>query len=109
MVPPPSAVTAASTHTPNQSILRRPAASAAVMASAAMAITKITCSMWLVAGVLDGDDAHVDIDAGIGLADAGNPDLPVAEHRALVGYVQIFIALVGDGALDLGREQVGIG
>jgi hypothetical protein len=41
IVPPPSAVTQASTQTPNQSILRRPAASAAVMASAAMAMRKI--------------------------------------------------------------------
>ena len=35
--PPPSAVTQAIMHTPNQSMLRRPAASAAVIASATSA------------------------------------------------------------------------
>src|SRR5690606_36083077 len=45
MVPPPRAVTQARRQTPNQSILRRPAARAAVIASTVMAMKKITSSI----------------------------------------------------------------
>src|SRR5579862_3595913 len=44
MVPPPSAVIQPSKHTPIQSMLRRPAASAAVIACAANATSDRTCN-----------------------------------------------------------------
>ena len=52
MVPPPSAVMAPSMATPNQSILRRPAASAAVMPSAMSATMASANRMVSVGGMI---------------------------------------------------------
>src|SRR6478752_6687104 len=52
MVPPPSAVMQPSMHTPAQSMLRLPAASAAVIACAATAMNDSTCSTESVGGMV---------------------------------------------------------
>src|SRR5215475_4684956 len=59
MVPPPSAVMQLSMHTPTQSMLRRPAASAAVMACAAIATSDSPCSTKSLAGRLHIDSLRV--------------------------------------------------
>ena len=64
--------------------------------------------LWLgfqVFGVLDGADFDVGLFAGFVAADAGDPDLAVADHGSLGVDEEVFVFLFEDGVLNVVGED----
>ena len=65
--------------------------------------------LWLgfeVFGVLDGADFDVGLFAGFVAAEAGDPDLTVADHGSLGVDEEVFVLLLEDGVLNVVSDDV---